>query len=240
MKIKTFIFARGGSKGIKNKNIKLLNGKPLLFYSIDMAKKFCKKQNIFVSTDSNKIALIAKKYGVQVIKRPKLLSKDRSSELLAWKHAINYLHKKNNFFDIFLTLPTTSPLRSKTDIQKCLKKFNNKCDIVVTGAKSKRNPWYNILKVNNETEYASLLINSSKKFQNRQLTPTTFDMTTVAYVANPNYILKTKNLLNGRVRVCEIPQERAIDIDDYYDLRMARLLIKRKKNEKQSNNNFRF
>ena len=81
----TFIFARGGSKGIKNKNIKILNGKPLLFYSINMAKKFCKNQNIFVSTDSNKIALIAKKYGANIIKRPKLLSEDKSSELLAWK-----------------------------------------------------------------------------------------------------------------------------------------------------------
>lgn len=231
MKIITFIFARGGSKGIKNKNIRLLNGKPLLFYSIDIAKKFCKKQNIFVSTDNNKISLIAKKYGVQVIKRPKLLSKDKSSELLAWKHAIKYLHKKNIFFDIFLTLPATSPLRSKVDIKKCLAMYNDKCDIVITAARSKRSPWYNILKVNKQTNYASLLISSSKKFQNRQSTPKTFDMTTVAYVANPNYILKSKDILNGRVRVCEIPQERAIDIDDYYDLRMARLLIKSKKNE---------
>ena len=89
MKIKTFIFARGGSKGIKNKNIKLLNGKPLLFYSIDMAKKFCKKENIFVSTDSNKIALIAKKYGVQVIKRPKLLSKDNDISSLRIEYSEN-------------------------------------------------------------------------------------------------------------------------------------------------------
>ncbi len=229
MKIITFIFARGGSKGIKNKNIRLLNGKPLLYYSIDIAKKFCTKQNIFVSTDNNKISSIAKRYGVQVIKRPKLLSKDKSSEILAWKHAINYLHKKNIFFDIFLTLPTTSPLRKKKDIQKCLDMFNDRCDVVITGTKSKRNPWYNVLKVKNKTNYASLLINSSKKFLNRQSTPKTFDMTTVAYVANPNYILKTKNLFNGKVRVCEIPQERAIDIDDYYDLKMARLLIKKKK-----------
>ncbi len=226
MKIITFIFARGGSKGIKNKNIRLLNGKPLLFYSIDIAKKFCKKQNIFVSTDSKKISLIAKKYGVQVIKRPKSLCKDSSSELLAWKHAINHLYKKKIFFDIFLSLPTTSPLRSRVDIQKCLNMFNNKCDLVITGAKSKRNPWYNILKVNKKTNYASLLISSINKFLNRQSTPKTFDMTTVAYVANPNYILKSKNLLDGRVRVCEIPQERAIDIDHYYDLRIARLLIK--------------
>lgn len=228
----TFIFARGGSKGIKNKNIKILNGKPLLFYSINMAKKFCKNQNIFVSTDSNKIALIAKKYGANIIKRPKLLSEDKSSELLAWKHAINYLNKKNIYFDIFLTLPTTSPLRSKADIQKCLNMFNNKCDIVVTGTKSKRSPWYNILKVNKKTKYASVLVKSKKKILNRQSAPQTFDMTTVAYVTHPQYILKSKNLLDGRVRVCEIQQERAVDIDNYYDLRVTRLLIKNKKNEK--------
>ena len=89
-----FIFARGGSKELKNKNIKLFNGKPLIFYSIDQAKKNKKIKKIFVSSDNSRILKIAKKYGAHTIIRPKSLSNDKSSEINAWKHAIKYLKKK--------------------------------------------------------------------------------------------------------------------------------------------------
>ena len=229
MKIFTFIFARGGSKGIKNKNIQLLNGKPLLYYSVNVAKKFSKKNNIFVSTDSNRISSLAKKLGVSVIKRPKLISKDNSPEIYAWKHAIQYLHRKKIFFDTFLSLPTTSPLRSFSDIKKSIKLLKKNIDIVVTGSKSRRSPWYNMLKFNRKNGYAELLIKAKKKYKYRQSTPISFDMTTVCYVTRPSYILKSGNLLRGKVKICEIPEERALDIDSYYDLRLARLLTKDRK-----------
>ena len=93
-KIFCFIFARGGSKG-KKKNLAKLNGKPLLYYSINLAKKIKSIQNIFVSTDDQSIAKYAKKNNVQVIKRPRNLSKDNSPEIDAWKHAIKYLEKNS-------------------------------------------------------------------------------------------------------------------------------------------------
>ena len=88
-----FIFARGVSKELKNKNIRLFNGKPLIFYSIDLAKKNKKIKKIFVSSDNSRILKIAKKYGAHTIIRPKSLSNDKSSEIRAWKHAIKYLQK---------------------------------------------------------------------------------------------------------------------------------------------------
>ena len=121
-----FIFARGGSKEIKNKNKKLFNGKPLIFYSINIAKKNKKIKKVFVSSDDKKILDISKKCGAELIYRPKHLSQDNSSELNAWKHAVNYLGKKNEKFDNFISLPCTSPLRMQKDINDAILKLKKK------------------------------------------------------------------------------------------------------------------
>lgn len=121
-----FIFARGGSKGIKDKNIKLFNKKPLIYYSINLAKKIKEIKKVFVSSDSKKILKIAKKFGANTILRPKELSRDHSSEIDAWKHAVRHLKKKGEKFDNFISLPCTSPLRKEIDIKTALKKIKKK------------------------------------------------------------------------------------------------------------------
>lgn len=223
-KIFTFIFARGGSKGIKNKNITKINNRPLIYYSIKLGKKISGK-NVFVSTDSKKIASISKKYGAIIIKRPNSLSGDKSSEIKAWKHAINFLNKKNIFFHTFLSLPTTSPLRNLKDITNVISMLK-KCDIVVTGSASKRSPWYNMVKKNNNNYAVPLFINK-KKYTRRQDVPKTYDLTTVAYASRPEYILKMKNIYEGKVKLCIIPHSRSLDIDNKFDLKIAKLLLKK-------------
>ena len=148
MKKYAFIFARGGSKGLKNKNILNFNGLSLLAHTIQFAKKSLLFDKIFVSTEDKKILSIAKKYGAEIIQRPKYLSKDNSPEILSWKHAINFLKKNNDVFDLFISLPTTSPLRSILDVKKCIKKYNKKIDAVITFAKTSRNPCFNMIKIN--------------------------------------------------------------------------------------------
>jgi N-acylneuraminate cytidylyltransferase len=224
MKIFTFIFARGGSKGIKDKNIVKINNRPLIYYSIEIAKKIS-GEDVYVSTDSLKIKKISEKYGAKVIFRPKNLSKDNSPEILAWKHAIKYLNRKNIFFDIFLSLPTTSPLRSLKDIWKVIKLLK-KCDFVVTGSASKRSPWFNMLKVEKNLN-AKILMQQQTKYINRQLAPRTYDLTTVAYASRPSYIMRMKNIFDGKVKLSEIPISRALDIDELFDLKIAKLLMKR-------------
>jgi len=224
MKLFSFIFARGGSKGIKNKNITKINGKPLIFYSISLAKKISGK-NVYVSTDSLSIKKISEKYGASVIMRPKNISKDKSLEIFAWKHAINYLNKRNIFFDTFLSLPTTSPLRNLNDIKKTINLLK-KCDFVVTGSISKRSPWFNMVQVNKDLN-VELLVKNKKKFSRRQDVPKTYDLTTVAYAAKASYILSMKNIFDGRVKLSEIPAHRALDIDDKFDLKIAKLLMKK-------------
>ena len=120
-----FIFARGGSKEIKNKNKKLFNGKPLIFYSIDMAKKNKKIKKVFVSSDDKRILDISKKYGAEIIYRPKHLSQDNSSELSAWKHAVNYLGKRTKNLIILFHCPVL-PLRMQKDINEAIFKLKKK------------------------------------------------------------------------------------------------------------------
>lgn len=94
MNIVTFIPARGGSKGIKNKNILKINKKPLIFYSIDISKKIKLINETYVSSDSNKILKISKDLGAKIIKRPKKISEDGSTDIEAFKHFYQNYEKK--------------------------------------------------------------------------------------------------------------------------------------------------
>jgi len=219
-----FIFARGGSKGIKNKNIFKINKKPLIQYTIDIAKQICKDSDIFVSSDSKKIIDIAKKNNISHIKRPKNISGDNSIELDAWKHAILYLNNKKKIqFKKFISLPATSPLRSVNDVKKCIKLLDKNTDIVVTVSNAKKSPWFNMLKANSLGYFQ--LVNSKKYFFNRQEVPKVFDMTTVAYVSKPEYIMNTNHILKGKVKSILIPEERSLDIDTIFDMKIAKMLI---------------
>ena len=234
MKIFAFVFARGGSKGVPDKNIKKLNGKPLILYSLEAAKKIRQIKNCFVSTDSKKIAKIAQKFGATVIMRPKQFAKDSSPEWDAWCHAIKWVYNKIGKFDRFISLPTTSPFRNLTDIKKCLIALDKKTDFVITVSAARRNPKFNMVKMN-ENSYVKLLDNSGKLMIRRQDTKQIYDMTTVGYVSRPNFILKNKNFWQGNVRAVLIPEQRAIDIDTLLDFKISDLLMKKiqKKNVKK-------
>ena len=122
-KILALIPARGGSKGIKNKNIKLFNGKPLIEWTIRSALNSKLIDKIVVSSDSNKILNISKKLGVDVILRPKNISGDKASTESVIKHCIKYY---KNFYQTVVLLSPTSPLRKKNDIDKAIKFFYEK------------------------------------------------------------------------------------------------------------------
>ena len=148
MKTFAFIFARGSSKELPGKNIRNLNGVPLLAHSILKAKKVKSISRVFVSTDDEAIAKVAIRYGAEVIERPVELAGDNSPEWLAWRHAIEWLGARNEVFDKFISLPTTSPLRSVVDINNCLDKLDNETDIVVTMTETSRSPFFNMVGVN--------------------------------------------------------------------------------------------
>ena len=149
MKIYSFTFARGGSKGIKNKNLVRFKNKTLISWAI----KDCLKSKLitksFISTDSYKIANEAKKAGAIVpFMRPKKLSTNLSPEYLSWKHAIKFLKKHNDLPDIFLSVPCTSPLRTSKDLDKMISIFiKKKPNLLVAVSESDRSPYFNMFKM---------------------------------------------------------------------------------------------
>ena len=121
MNVVTFIPARGGSKGIKNKNILKINKNPLIFYSIDISKKIKLINETYVSSDSNKILKISKGLGAKIIKRPKKISEDSSTDIEAFKHFyINYKKKNKKKIDLIVHLRATTPFRKKKTIRKII------------------------------------------------------------------------------------------------------------------------
>ncbi|MFK7160464.1 acylneuraminate cytidylyltransferase family protein [Marinospirillum sp. MEB164] len=226
-RITAFIFARGGSKGLPGKNSRLLSGKPLIGWSIEQALAVSRIERVIVSTDSQEIANIAKSFGAQVpFLRPASLATDTAAEIDAWRHALNYLlDHEGTLPDIFVSVPATSPLRLSEDIDECINTYEkNNADLAVVVTQAHRNPWFNMVKKNKD-QSVSLINSFEKDFYRRQDAPEVFDLTTVAYAANPSLIIKNEKLFSGRVFSFEVPKERAIDIDTLYDFEIAEFLM---------------
>ena len=227
MKIYAFIFVRGGSKGLPGKNIRMLSGRPLLSHSIELAQQMPEIEKVFVSTDDESIARVALKCNATVIERPKELAEDDSSEWMCWQHAIDWVRKNEGDFDIFISLPATSPLRIKQDVESCLLKLDDHTDAVITVTRTNHNPWFNMIYIDQD-EYVHVVNNGEVEFIRRQDAPEVYNITTVAYVLRPNFIMQHKKIYEGNIQSVIIPEERAIDIDNEFDFMIADYLSTKK------------
>jgi len=228
MKTFAFIFARGGSKGLPRKNILEIGGIPLIVHSIEIAKKVSQIDQIFVSTEDQEIASIAQENQVHLISRTANLASDNSPEWLSWQHAIRYAKENFGKFQQFISLPTTSPLRNCSDIELCLNAHQNGAEFVVTITESNRSPWFNMVRQNDDGILSLLVSDNAVSIDNRQSAPKSYDLTTVAYVSSPDFILNHKSIWDGKVTGIKIPPERAIDIDTKLDFEIAEFLYSRK------------
>ena len=221
-----FIFARGGSKGIPGKNITLLGGKPLIAHSIEQALCHPDIGRVVVSTDDAAIATVAREYGAEVpFLRPAELASDTASEWQAWQHAVRFCLAAGYEFSTFISLPTTAPLRNQQDISACLARYGEgDVDLVLTGTPAARSPYFNMVKTN---AMGRVELAVPGLYTRRQDAPPLFDLTTVAYVSSPHFILSADSLWSGRVALVTVPKERAIDIDEPLDLYLAECLYQR-------------
>jgi len=222
-----FIFARGGSKGLPGKNVRLLAGKPLIAWSIEHARAVQRIERVIVSTDSHEIADVALQYGAEVpFMRPEELSHDTSPEWLAWRHGLNYLlEKEGSLPDMMVSIPTTAPLRLPLDIENCLDEYEKGgADVIITVTDAHRSPYFNMV-TRQAGDTVGLVLPSKSTVVRRQDVPEVYDMTTVAYVVNPAFVLNRNSIFEGRVRHVHIPSERAIDIDTLLDFKIAECLI---------------
>jgi CMP-N-acetylneuraminic acid synthetase len=227
MKATAFIFARGGSKGLPGKNVRLLGGKPLIAWSIDHALAVDRIERVIVSTDSEEIAAVAREFGAQVpFIRPAELARDDSPEWLAWRHALGYLKESEGVFpQIMVSVPATAPMRLPIDIENCLDEFQKgDADIVITIADAHRSPYFNMV-TSHPDGTVGLVFPPQSTIARRQDAPTVYDVTTVAYVVRPEFVMSHRGIFEGRVHAVHVPTDRAIDIDTLLDFQIAECLL---------------
>ena len=231
-----FIFARGGSKGVKKKNIRQLAGKSLIAYAIETAKQSKLIDRVIVSTEDEEIAEIAMAFGAEVpFIRPRELAQDNTPEILAWKHAIQVLKEQDEDrdLDVFVSIPPTAPLRTVENVDNCIRCFlENEVDAVITVKKASRHPSFNIVFLDID-ERPRLALPLDKYITHRQNVDPAYDVTTVAYVARPEFVLNaTSSVYEGKLKAVLIPEERAVDIDTELDFQFAEFLMTKHKKEK--------
>jgi CMP-N-acetylneuraminic acid synthetase len=226
MSTTAFIFARGGSKGVKHKNIYPVAGKPLIAHSITSALASKSVGRVVVSTDDELIAEAARAFGADILERPAELATDTTPEIMAWRHAIDSFPAlfTGSGMQPFISLPATSPLRASEDIDAALARFrSHPCDILFGISPSHRNPYLNMVAIN-EQSLINIVIPGSAAVR-RQEVPDIYDVTTCVYVGHVAYIQSCIRLMEGRVGYTIIPTERALDIDTPYDIHLAELLL---------------
>ena len=232
MNILCTLCARKGSKGLKNKNFLKLNGKELFWHTYNQAKKINSITNIVISTDSDFFIKKAKSKKIDILfKRPKSLSGSRAGKVPVIRHA---LKKAENYykikFDVIMDLDISSPLRSIQDIKNCLKKFKNKnSSNLITGTRSKKNPYFNMIEINKNIVKISK--KHSKNVVSRQQAPIVYEMNASIYLWKRNYLLKSNKLFTKTTSFYEMPYQRSIDIDNLQDFKIVKLFMENEKNK---------
>ncbi len=222
MEIMAIIPARGGSKGIPLKNLKLLNGKSLINYSINGSLKSKFITRTIVSSDHPKILNIAEKLGAEIIKRPKNLATDSSQLEPVIEHCLNYLKSKENYVpDIIILLQNTSPLRTKKHIDEALRLFlHSKLDSMLSCYDSHYFIWTSkknlLFPVNHDPENRP----------NRQRINDQFVENGAIYITKYNAFKKSHCRISGKIGLFKMSKELSIDIDTKYDLLQANKFLK--------------
>ena len=231
MKNVACIFARGGSKGVPRKNIRLLGGRPLIGHAIDVARASKLIDRVIVSTDDDEIAQVARACGAEVpFMRPAELATDQASEWLAWKHAVQFLRAEPGGQEVgcLVSVPATSPLRALEDVDAAIRAFDPATtDGVIAVREAQRNPYFNMVRIDPDG-YARIVLSQTGGPVRRQDAPPIFDITTVVYVAGLDYILSSPGFYAGRIKAVEVPSSRSLDIDTEDDFAMAEFLLQRR------------
>jgi N-acylneuraminate cytidylyltransferase len=227
MKYVALICARGGSKGLPGKNVRPLVGRPLIAWAIGHARAVQRISRVIVSTDSEEIAAAAREAGAEVpFLRPAELAQDHSPEWLVWRHALNYLNETDGAYpDALVVIPATAPLRDVEDLEHCLDEYEKgEVDVVITVADAHRSPYFNMVKIQADGT-VGLVIPPDGPIFRRQDVPIVYDVTTVAYVAKPEFVITRNGIFEGLVRHVHVPVERALDIDTLLDFQIAECLL---------------
>ncbi len=224
MKVLVVIPARGGSKGIPHKNIKPLNGKPLVCYSIDVARQFTSDDNICLTTDDDEIIKVVEDYGLKVpFKRPDYLATDTCGSNEVIRHAYKFYEQKGIHYDAILLLQPTSPFRKVEFLKEAVDLYDDNIDMVTSVKLSSCNPYYDGFEEDDEG-----LLQISKgdgTIERRQDAPSVWQQNGSIYVINPKSLMEKGLSHFTRNRKYSMSELYSVDIDNPFDWKVAELVI---------------
>jgi CMP-N,N'-diacetyllegionaminic acid synthase len=231
MRILAIIPARGGSKGVPEKNIKLLNGKPLLAYTSEIALQSKYLNEVIISSEDEKILAAAKSLGIKVpFVRPTELAQDNTPTIDVIIHALRWYESQNVFFDAVCLLQATSPFRIVEFLDKAIKKFiENNSDSLVSVQKvpHEYNPHWTFEL--NETGNLKIATGETEIISRRQELPTAYYRDGSIYITKTDVILNQNSLYGKSISYIESDPELYVNIDTLEDWEKAEMMAKKLK-----------
>lgn len=227
-RILALIPARGGSKGLTRKNLRVLMGKPLVAWTIGAAKNSKYIDRVIVSTDDKEIARISRWYKVEVpFLRPKALATDKASMMAVITHALKAMNKNGDYYDLIVLLQPTSPLRKPEDIDQAIRVlFSKRAKSVVSVCEEIRHP-YAAIRLTRAGRLGSSL-NAAAVNKNRQELPVFYRINGAIYLAYREDIEKGDTFFGKKTYAYIMPAARSVDIDNMFDFEFARFLLNKK------------
>ena len=220
------ICMREGSKGVPNKNLRKLHGKPLMAYTILQALESGLFEHVVVSTDSDEISETAKSFGAETwFLRPAELATDKSPKLPVNRHT--FLEAEKHYsqqFDVLVDLDVTSPLRNVEDITDAYKQFiDEDADILITAYPSRKNPYFNMVeRVNGRFQIVKQLDTPPTR---RQDAPEVYDMNASIYIWKRQALMDKDTLFTDKTSLFLMPEERSVDIDTALDWEFVEFMM---------------
>jgi CMP-N-acetylneuraminic acid synthetase len=224
------ICARGGSKGIPRKNIKPINGTPLISYTIQTAQRFAQGKDVQIglSSDSSDIIHTASKYGLETdYRRPVALGSDTAGKLDVIKALLIHQEKKSGAFDYVIDMDVTSPLRTPEDIETALDHLMDDplSEIIFSVNKAQRNPYFNMVEQGKDGYYKLV---KEGKFLTRQSAPKVYDLNASFYIFKRSFFEKYNSVMTPHTLIYEMPHL-CFDLDEPVDFEFMEYLLVNKK-----------
>ena len=221
------ICARGGSKGVPDKNVRPLAGAPLIGHTIRHALECGMFEHVAVSSDSQKILDVAKEHGIDhLVHRPAELASDQAGKIPAIRHCQEHMEKETGIsYTTFVDLDATAPLRLADDIRLAIEILENRgCSNVISGSPARRSPYFNLVEAKPDGHVA-LSKNDGNAYGRRQDVPASYDMNASIYVWQASTFRKDPAVFYTDTRLLVMPEFRSVDIDHEIDFHFVELVM---------------
>lgn len=219
--------ARGGSKTVPRKNIKLLANKPLIAYTIESAVRSKHLQRIVVSTEDKEISEVSTKFGAEVMDRPDDLAADESPTIDVLLYIFDVLKENKSESEIIVLLQPTSPLRTSQDIDNAIELYQKvESESLVSVCEINHSPYWSF---NIKDKYLKNIFGDQYLHMQRQELPKAYMPNGAIFISTPEYLQKYRSFYSSKTIPYIMPPERSIDIDNEIDFILAELLIKRER-----------